>query len=49
MCPCAPVSQSALLTRGAQTLTGLGFAAFLVKLCQERLNGEGWKGDDVPL
>ena len=26
-------------------MTGLGFAVFLVKLCQEGLNDEGWKRD----
>lgn len=35
-CPCTPRSQGAILTlRSKWWLTGLGFAAFLVKLCQE--------------
>lgn len=24
-------------------MTGLGFAVFLIKLCQKRLNGEAWR------
>lgn len=49
-CPCTPRSQGAILTlRSKWWLTGLGFAAFLVKLCQEQLNGEGWRRDDAPL
>lgn len=45
-CPCTPGSSGAALRPGSKWwLTGLGLAVFLVKLCQERLNGEDLNRD----